>query len=122
VARATPLWGRSVLIVDDEPLIVLGISEALSRAGASVIAARTVKDALGLSGSAEVSAAILDNPCGAQDSVHVQQGNADPELPARYLGAPTVTRPADSSRVVATVSILLTGGHETSSLQLPRAS
>ena len=39
------LAGRSVLIVEDEPLIALDISSAFEKAGAAVLQARTVADA-----------------------------------------------------------------------------
>jgi CheY-like chemotaxis protein len=38
------LWRKSILIVEDEPLIALGIHEALSSAGASILSASSVDD------------------------------------------------------------------------------
>jgi len=42
------LFGRSVLIVEDEPIIALGLHNELRLAGASIIAATNIKDALEL--------------------------------------------------------------------------
>src|SRR5436190_6770640 len=67
VQRACALGGRSILIVEDEPLIALELHDALRRAGASIVAATTATEALDLIGYAEVSAAVLDIKLGNSD-------------------------------------------------------
>jgi CheY-like chemotaxis protein len=46
MGSVNPLMDRSVLIVEDEPLIALDLHDALHEAGASILAATNVKDAL----------------------------------------------------------------------------
>jgi DNA-binding response OmpR family regulator len=45
MGRVNWLRGRSVLIVKDEPLIALELHDALDKAGASILAATSIKDA-----------------------------------------------------------------------------
>ena len=40
------LGGHSILVVDDEPLIALGVTDALSDAGAEVVTAHDLNAAL----------------------------------------------------------------------------
>jgi DNA-binding response OmpR family regulator len=60
VGNGNPLRGRSVLVLEDEPLIALELLDELRAAGASVIAATNIKDALELIGYAQICAAIVD--------------------------------------------------------------
>jgi CheY-like chemotaxis protein len=55
------LAGRLVLVVEDEPLVALDVADCLKAAGAQVIIARTLADALRESASADPSAAVLDH-------------------------------------------------------------
>jgi DNA-binding response OmpR family regulator len=55
------LAGCSILICEDEPLIALGIADALSRAGARVLKVRSIADALIAVEDEVPSAAILDH-------------------------------------------------------------
>jgi DNA-binding NtrC family response regulator len=54
------LRGQHVLIVEDEPLIVLDLEQALSSAGAAVGVANTVASALEAAEAPAVTAAIVD--------------------------------------------------------------
>ena len=63
-----PLVGKSILMVEDEPLVALGVHEALSSAGASVLSAATVLEAIDLIGFADISAAIVDVDLGGPNS------------------------------------------------------
>jgi CheY-like chemotaxis protein len=54
------LSGRSILVVEDEPLIALDIVDCLRWAGAAVLTAYNVKDGLRLAEHPELSAAVLD--------------------------------------------------------------
>ncbi|MFZ0851401.1 MAG: hypothetical protein WAO08_19595 [Hyphomicrobiaceae bacterium] len=55
------LAGCSILICEDEPLIALGIADALSRAGARVLKVRSIADALIAVEDEVPSAVILDH-------------------------------------------------------------
>jgi len=58
--QTTGLAGRSVLVVEDEPLIALNIIQAFETAGAHVEAARTLAEAKFLVDRDGLSAAVLD--------------------------------------------------------------
>ena len=55
------LDGCLVLIVDDEPLIALDIEESFRKAGARVVIARTLEDAMAHSEHPELTAAVIDH-------------------------------------------------------------
>jgi DNA-binding response OmpR family regulator len=67
MGSVNPLLGRSVLIVEDEPLIAPELHSALHDAGASIIAATNIKDALELIAYARICAAIVDVNLGGHD-------------------------------------------------------
>lgn len=54
------LTGHSVLVVEDEPLIALDIAESLQGAGASVVIAHTLSQAVQLVELRHISAAVVD--------------------------------------------------------------
>ena len=56
-----PLVGRLILVVEDEPLVALDVLRGLEAAGARVISARTLVDALTKAGDPDLSAAVLDH-------------------------------------------------------------
>jgi DNA-binding response OmpR family regulator len=56
-----PLAGRSILIVEDEPLIAMDIAQSLKAQGASVSVARTLRDALREVEAPGLSAGVLDH-------------------------------------------------------------
>jgi DNA-binding NtrC family response regulator len=58
--EALPLRGRSILIVEDEPLIALDLEVFFHRAGAKVLSTCTLERALELADRAGLSAAVLD--------------------------------------------------------------
>jgi DNA-binding response OmpR family regulator len=62
-----PLFRRSVLIVEDEPLIALELHDALYNAGASILAATSINEALALIRRAQICAAIVDVNLGGDD-------------------------------------------------------
>jgi DNA-binding response OmpR family regulator len=64
MGSAYPLTGRSILVVEDEPLIALEMTAVFEAAGAKVFPARTLTEAVGLIGQAGVSAAVLDHGLG----------------------------------------------------------
>jgi DNA-binding response OmpR family regulator len=65
---ARRLEGQTILVVEDEPLIVLDLTEALEAAGASVTSTNTLRHALILVEHDGLSAAILDHALGDGDS------------------------------------------------------
>ena len=63
----SPLRGRSILVVEDEPLIALDITDSFRLAGASVYSARSVQDGLRLARRPDLSAAVVDFGLGDGD-------------------------------------------------------
>jgi DNA-binding response OmpR family regulator len=62
-----PLAGRSILIVEDEPLIALDIQRGFEAAGARVMTMRSLQTALAAVEDPDLSAAILDHALGKDD-------------------------------------------------------
>jgi CheY-like chemotaxis protein len=62
------LTGRSILIVEDEPLIVMDITQAFAGSGAELTTTNTLRHALLLVEHDGLSAAILDHALGDGDS------------------------------------------------------
>jgi DNA-binding response OmpR family regulator len=62
------LAGKTLLIVEDDAVLAMGLEGQLAEAGATVILARTSEEALGLTGSTRFDAAVLD--------VHLRDGNS----------------------------------------------
>jgi CheY-like chemotaxis protein len=63
-----PLQGRSLLIVEDEPLIVMEIEQELADTGAEITVTTVLDHALLLVERGSLSAAILDHSIGDNDS------------------------------------------------------
>jgi DNA-binding response OmpR family regulator len=83
------LWRKSILIVEDEPLIALGVHGALNAAGASILSASSVREATRLIGYAEISAAVVDVRLGSEDASTVCQLLARRNIPfVFYTGQP----------------------------------
>ena len=55
------LDGCLVLVVEDEPIIALHIAESFKEAGARVVIARTLEDAMARSEHPELTAAVIDH-------------------------------------------------------------
>ena len=68
---------KSVLIVEDEPLVALDIHTILSGVGASVLSAASVSEANRLLAFADVACAIIDVHLGSEDDF---QGSEAREL------------------------------------------
>ena len=62
------LRGRSILVVEDEPLVCLDIAKRLQGVGATVFAASHLDEALGIANLPELSAGVLDFDLGKADS------------------------------------------------------
>ena len=62
------LEGRSILVVEDEPLIVMDITQAFEATGAALTTTNTLKHALILVEHDGLSGAILDHALGGENS------------------------------------------------------
>ena len=88
-ATANRLRGKSVLIVEDEPLIALGLHAALRAEGSHIIAAVHVPEALRLIERNEISAAVLDLSLEGQDCAPICEALARKRVPFLfYTGYP----------------------------------
>ena len=114
------LGGHSILVVDDEPLIALGVMDALSDAGADVVTAYDLNAALEAAVEGGVSAAILDVQIGSSDCAPIcaalrsQQvpfmfftGSDNHDLLREWATIPTLAKPTGEAELVANVAALL---------------
>ena len=114
------LSGRTILIVEDEPLIVLEVQDAFHGAGARIVSAARIKDALEIIDKSDLSAAVVDINLGGQDCSAVCErlaerkipfvlytGQARPEVLLRWPEAPVLTKLADMQKVLAVVAGIL---------------
>ena len=114
------LSGRSILVVEEEPLVALQLEEQLHRAGAKVLAARKLHEALHMAEHPALSAAVVNVRLGSDNTNRVcrrlsQLGvpflfhtRYDPaEALRNWPDAPVVSKPADSRVVVNSVAQLL---------------
>ena len=111
------LAGRSILIVEDEPLIALELRAAFSAAGASLTLASDAREALRIINVPGLSAALVDINLGRGDCSAVcerlsRQGvpfvfytaEARPEILLKWPNAPILTKLADKQRIVEVVA------------------
>ena len=114
------LFGCSILIVEDEPLIALDLHAALCAVGAGIIAATDAAEALRLIRRNEISAAVIDVKLGNRDSGEICQalfhrrvpflfytGHAHADLLKAWPEVPVFTKPARTSEVVACIADLV---------------
>ena len=111
------LRGRSILVVEDEPLIGMDIRAALEEAGAYVTATTTVRHALILIEHDGLAGAIMDHALADGDSTevcvrlkargipYVSYSGYDPEEGA-ILDAPHVSKPATMETLLSTLEKL----------------
>ena len=66
-----PLAGRSILVVEDNPIISMDVVQGLQVAGASVSAARALSDALRKVDCLSLSAAVLDHALNDGDASQI---------------------------------------------------
>ena len=76
-----PLVGRSILIVEDEPLIALDIQREFEAAGARVLLKRSLQSALVAVEEDAPSAAILDHALGNDDSLPLCERLKERDIP-----------------------------------------
>jgi len=113
-----PLVGRSILIVEDEPLIAIDIQRSFEAAGARVVAERTLQRALVAAEDADLSAAVIDHALGDGDSAPLCERLKQRDIPfvlhsgfSNLEGAcndgVVVDKPARPEMLVTTVEGLL---------------
>ena len=117
------LRGRSILIVEDEPLIGMDIRAALEEAGAFVTATTTARHALILVEHDGLAGAIMDHALADGDSTelctrleargipYVSYSGYDP-VQGASPGAPHVRKPATMKVLLSTLAALLEGRPE----------
>jgi DNA-binding response OmpR family regulator len=116
--QSTSLAGRSILIVEDEPLIALEISIAFRQVGAIAVMARSLAEAVRHVQDESLSAAVLDFGLGHEDTAAVcsrLQERAIPfvlhsgytHTPDACRGGTVVPKPADPAVLVKTIVALL---------------
>ncbi|HEY1246637.1 MAG TPA: hypothetical protein VGF29_17570 [Hyphomicrobiaceae bacterium] len=116
-----PLAGRSILVVEDNPVIAMDVVQGLQAAGARVSEARTLGDALCKLECLELSAAVLDHALNDGDASQICDRLDQRNIPFviysgyDYVEGPCaegehVRKPVPPSVLVRTVVDLLTGG------------
>jgi DNA-binding response OmpR family regulator len=118
--RIPSLAHRSILIVEDEPLVALGVHTMLSSAGASIISASTTGEAKELIAYAEVSAAIVDVQLGDKDASEICRllnrrripflfytGNRSASLLKEWLDVPVLSKPSSPHALVCAIASML---------------
>jgi DNA-binding response OmpR family regulator len=109
--NASLLIGRSILVLDDEPLIALDVAGLFEAAGATVRTTNRLADALALVEQDAWSAAVLDYRLGTDDVHRLCQRLAEhgipfmfytgvADLPATYPGAVVVQKPASGEALL----------------------
>ena len=116
------LRGRSILVIEDEPLIGMDIRQALEQTGATVTQTTTVRHALILVEHDGLSGAIMDHALADGDSTelcvrlkargipYVSYSGYDPVKGASE--APHVSKPATMNVLLSTLAALLVGRPE----------
>jgi CheY-like chemotaxis protein len=114
------LAGRSILVVEDEPVIALQLESQLNAAGARVYSAGRLREALYMAEHPALSAAVLDFRLGGDNSAAVCRRLADLGIPFMfYTGfsdadtfrdwpdAPVVSKPVEGRVLIDAVASLL---------------
>lgn len=114
------LFGRSILLVEDEPVIALQLESQFNAAGARVYSAGRLRDALYMAEHPALSAAVLDYRLGGDTSTAVCRRLTDLGVPfmfytgfsdvaafSHWPDAPVVSKPVDGRVVVNAVVQLL---------------
>ena len=112
------LEGQTILVVEDEPLIVLDVSQALEAAGASVTSTNTLRHALLLVEHDGLSGAILDHALPDGDSSRLCSRLKERGVPFMVYsgfttfdgeceGAPHLPKPATDEQLVTMLEGLM---------------
>jgi DNA-binding response OmpR family regulator len=105
------LKGRNILVVEDQPLIALDITQALEDAGAAVTTTHKLEHALILAEHDNHSGAILDHALSDGDSARLCSRLKERGIPFMIYrgfsnvggacrGAPRLTKPASETQLV----------------------
>ena len=116
--RSAGFAGRTILIVEDEPLIAIEIADGFSDAGARVLTATNLQDGMRLAEHPDLSAAILDFQFKNGDSAAMCARLKERRIPfVIYSGYPEeataceeaafVPKPAPTDILLTTVAGLL---------------
>ena len=112
------LAGRSILLVEDEPLILLDLESSLRAAGAKVVSASNVERALALASTEALSAGVLDFDLGTADTSPVCRKLVDRGIPflfhsgrvdsavAQWPGAPIVLKSSGRTLMTTLIGLL----------------
>ena len=114
------LEGRSILVVEDEPLIVMDITQAFEASGAALTTTNTLKHALILVEHDGLSGAILDHALGDGDSSQLCARLKERGIPfmiysgyttvgGACAGALHISKPAAKGALVAAMEGLILG-------------
>jgi CheY-like chemotaxis protein len=114
----TPLADRSILVVEDEPAIALGIKELLEAEGASVHLAPTPSAALKIADEVVLSAAILDfgSDCDPMRplcrtlhayGIPFMYYTGHDDIGESATGVPVLTKPATGPQLMSTLARLI---------------
>ena len=117
------LQGRSILIVEDNPIIVMDLTLALEHTGAQLTTTNTLKHAILLAEHDGLSAAILDHALGDGDSSHLCNRLTERGIPYMiYSGYPKrkdapddlvhISKPASHETIVAAMEGLIGRGEK----------
>lgn len=114
------LAGRSILVVEEEPTIARELQRQLHRAGARVLCAGRLRDALHLAEHPAISAAVVNLKVGGDSTMAVCRRLSYLGIPfmfhtrydvteasQRWPGAPVLTKPTDGRVLVSRVVGLL---------------
>jgi len=114
--RSTSLAGRSILVVEDEPLIALDIEQTFAKAGAIVLPPRTLGGAHHLVEQNSLSAAVLDIRLGDGDAETLCARLVLHDIPfiihsgypqAAQPGAVVIPKPASHGALIHAIAGLL---------------
>ena len=111
------LEGRTILVVEDEPLVGLEMVETLTASGAHVVYACRVAEAIKSVGLCQITAAVLDIKLGGNDCSVLCHHLSQREIPfVFYTGyttppdgwsdVPIITKPAQRTQLVDAIKRL----------------
>jgi len=119
-AKHLQLAGCSILVVENEPVIAQSIADCLQDAGALVLSARNLNDALRIAEHPGLSVAVLDLDLGDDDSTIVcrrlteravpflfYSGYDDAYVCDKWPNATVLTKPAGEQMLITALSKLL---------------
>jgi DNA-binding response OmpR family regulator len=113
------LSGRTIRVVEDEPLIALDLKTALRTAGADAVVTRTLNDALDLADRSGWAGAIIDFSLGTSDGGELCRRLVQRGVPFMFYSgqlsdafnewphAPVISKPAATETLVGVLADLI---------------